>query len=696
MTIFQSKTSVSIRAFSLDSENDTRVPYSPHSPTDNRTLNIDYFKVLTIPRSDTDETLLGTKHLSNLAQSKHNDFLAEEMSIPGSPIFLDSKGNCSIDGSSIKKDGNIILIPQPSDSVEDPLNWSLLRKLLHTAILMTMTLFTSATTNLAVVAQHGLQRDIGVTVELANFAVGLLCIGIGFSSFFLAPVSFLYGRRICYIISMVFGTVGCILFAFTKTTSGFLVSQLLIGIGEAICESQVPLSFSDIYFGHQTSVVISVYVFQMAIGNYIGPLVGGFIAEGQGPGQGWRWIGGWASIFFGIMLLVTIFGCEETYFDRDHYNNSLVINENCRAEISSDDEVSINSNSSDLTILASPCKSWTDSSDALDEKSAGFLAAKQNSSDITIDIEKQIVKKSYTYWHRIRFLTPASNLVGTGFKKYVLSLGLNLRAMIFPAVIYASIVWGCQNAWMSFFSTTLLDVYVDAPYNFTSSSIGVMNLWCALGTLFGCIYSGPVSEWLIKSFTSYTAYRTNEIMRQSLDMDLKQLDTGELTADEFLMRERHRNNQKMLLGTVEPEVRLWQMALPMIFTPGGLLLFGICTEQKWNVNIAGLSLVLIGFGWGSAGDIVMSYLMDAYPKLILETMVGVSIINNSIACIFTFVCQRWIDALGTFKTYISITVISFIVLLLFVPMIFFGKTFRRKSRNYHDKCVTIRDGQTPK
>lgn len=49
---------------------------------------------------------------------------------------------------------------------------------------------------------------------------------------------------------------------------------------------------------------------------------------------------------------------------------------------------------------------------------------------------------------------------------------------------------------------------------------------------------------------------------------------------------------------------------------------------------------MIGFGWGCAGDLSMAYLMDAYPDMVLEGMVGVATINNSLACIFTFVCSK--------------------------------------------------------
>ncbi len=36
----------------------------------------------------------------------------------------------------------------------------------------------------------------------------------------------------------------------------------------------------------------------------------------------------------------------------------------------------------------------------------------------------------------------------------------------------------------------------------------------------------------------------------------------------------------------------------------------------------------------------MAYLMDCYPEIVLEGMVGVAVINNTLACIFTFTVSK--------------------------------------------------------
>ena len=70
------------------------------------------------------------------------------------------------------------------------------------------------------------------------------------------------------------------------------------------------------------------------------------------------------------------------------------------------------------------------------------------------------------------------------------------------------------------------------------------------------------------------------------------------------------------------------------------MLFGIGSAKgmPWPAPYVGLGM--IGFGWGCAGDLSMAYLVDCYPDMVLEGMVGVAVINNSLAAIFTFTTSK--------------------------------------------------------
>ena len=67
--------------------------------------------------------------------------------------------------------------------------------------------------------------------------------------------------------------------------------QLFVGASEACAEANVQLSLSEIFFQHQRGTVLGIYVLSTSIGTYLGPLIGGFVADRLG----WRWIG-WFSV----------------------------------------------------------------------------------------------------------------------------------------------------------------------------------------------------------------------------------------------------------------------------------------------------------------------------------------------------------------------------------------------------------------
>lgn len=87
----------------------------------------------------------------------------------------------------------------------------------------------------------------------------------------------------------------------------------------------------------------------------------------------------------------------------------------------------------------------------------------------------------------------------------------------------------------------------------------------------------------------------------------------------------------------------------------------------------------------------MSYLADCYPDMILEGMVGVAVINNSIALLFTFCTGIWMDTQTLSQVFIAIGVLSFVFFMTTAPMQYWGKTARRKTAARYTKFVENRD-----
>ena len=175
-----------------------------------------------------------------------------------------------------------------------------------------------------------------------------------------------------------------------------------------------------------------------------------------------------------------------------------------------------------------------------------------------------------TYFQRLSILTTSPG----GWSKFTRHLYQPFLILLtVPAVAYTALIWGSLLAWFSVIVSVYSVYFTFPPYNFSSSAVGLMNLPPFIGGIFGSIYGGLLSDWLI-------------------------------------IRLSRRNK-----GIYEPEMRLW-LSLPMIFImPGSILLFGlpIARGMPWIVPAVGAGV--FGFTLATMGDIAVTYTMDCYKEV---------------------------------------------------------------------------------
>lgn len=409
---------------------------------------------------------------------------------------------------------------------------------------------------------------------------------------------------------------------------------MFVGMSEACAEAQVQQSLSDIFFQHQLGSVLTVYILATSVGSFLAPLIAHLISQSQT----FRWVGWWGAIICGITLIVLLFGCEETVFDRSKYfpvySSSRSID--CQTEKNEKHENDEKDEKVD------------DKSDADAQNMPSHIDKEVFTS---VEHESQAAKEPLTpYRKRIALITPSPYLIGYGFKQYVRRFIVYFRVFTFPAVWLSGLLWGLQDAYMTFFLTTQDTFFYDDPWNYTETGVAVMNVATLIGAVIGCYMSGVLSDkhvlWMAK-----------------------------------------RNN-----GVLEPEFRLWLLFITLLISPAGLIMFGVGADKVWPREAIYVGLGFIGFGWGSIGDTAMSYLMDAYPEIVIQGMVGVSIINNTLACIFTFVCSYWLDGAGTANTYIVLAVIDFVSIACIIPTLYWGKSWRKKTRKIYISLVELTQG----
>jgi MFS family permease len=459
--------------------------------------------------------------------------MEDPTSLPGTIRLYDLQEDGTLGQSEIN------LIPQPTSSPDDPLRWSAARRYWHAVLVCFIAALTAATSNDAGSAADSQNEDLGITYDQINVAAGVLFIAIGYMTLLLSPTVTLYGRRINYLICIALGLGGAVWFARIQTSSDSIGSQFFVGASESCAEAAVQTSLSDVFFQHQRGTVLGFYVLATNIGTYLGPLIAGYIADSS---LGWRWIGWFAVIISGITLLVLFFGLEETTFDRRH----VVDGETFESP------------------STPPGQDLEKKDPTLEERRPSVIHVGELDS----------IPSGKSYWKRIALITPAPNLKGFGFKQYGARLWHTLRVFSFPAVLFAGLQWGAQDAWLTFYLTLEEDNWFGPPWNYTDAQDAVMNVPCIIGSFIGCIYGGYFSDLFVR----WMAKRNG--------------------------------------GVAEAEHRLWLMLPAAIISPAGLILFGVGTNNGWSWPAPYVGLGFIGFGWGCAGDLSMAYLMDCYPDMV--------------------------------------------------------------------------------
>lgn len=533
----------------------------------------------------------------------------------------------------------LVLHPQPTSSPDDPLNWSLPRKILSASIVLFVTALTAATANSAGSAGNVLVNDYGITWNQVNAAAGVLFVGIGYGTLLLSSAPWLYGRRSSYLITTVFGLIGNLWFARISSSPGQIGSQLFVGLSETVAEATVQLSLSDISFQHQRGLVLGLYVLATSVGTFLGPLIAGIIVDSD---LNWQWIGWMGGTISGATLVLIYFGLEETAFERTTVTATVATTESGQDSMSGRDGLARAAANQEKMVTGS----------AHPEFHSGERHSVTQTPGEKADIylaEGPIHHPGKSYWQRIAVITPSPTLVGFGFKQYIVRMWNNVKIIWFPAVLYAGIQWGFQDAWLTFYLTAEEDNWTSDPYNYSDMKSSMMNLPTLIGSVVGCVYGGVMSDYFVRQIAK-------------------------------------RNK-----GVYEAEHRLWLMLLPAILSPIGLIIFGIGTYRVWPWQASYVSLGFIGFGWGCAGDLSMAYAQDAYPEMILEGMVGVAVINNTLACIFTFACSQWMAAHSVAEVFITIGIVSFVIMFpLTLLMIWYGKRLRIWSTPRYERFIVTR------
>lgn len=168
-----------------------------------------------------------------------------------------------------------------------------------------------ATTCSSVVAStyQAVEDEFGISGEVATLGVTLFIAGLGIGPLFLGPLSEFFGRAPIYRWSYLFFVLFNIPVALARNPETWLVGRFLSGVSGAAFLSVAGGSVSDLFYGPELSLPMSVYSGSPFLGPVIGPIIGGFINEHTN----WRWTWYVQIIWAAIELVLLVFVVPETY-----------------------------------------------------------------------------------------------------------------------------------------------------------------------------------------------------------------------------------------------------------------------------------------------------------------------------------------------------------------------------------------------
>ncbi|KAJ5750818.1 hypothetical protein N7533_007846 [Penicillium manginii] len=219
-------------------------------------------------------------------------------------------------------DGKTILIPQPSDSPNDPLNWSPFRKHLI-LIIISCTAFLpdygSATGAVTLVPQG---KEWNMDPNVVNHSQVGNVFMLGAAGPIIVALSAYFGRFPILFWWALLALATAVWCAAAQSFESFMAARILNGFFSTVAQGGGLMFIKDMFFFHEHARKINIWSGFIILSPYMGPLLASFIVNTQI----WQWAFGLYAIETGLCLAAITLFVDETYYDRKTVQPELVPN----------------------------------------------------------------------------------------------------------------------------------------------------------------------------------------------------------------------------------------------------------------------------------------------------------------------------------------------------------------------------------
>ncbi|PLB36338.1 putative MFS transporter [Aspergillus candidus] len=523
----------------------------------------------------------------------------------------------------------VLLIPQPTDDPNDPLNWPLWKRDLIISALSIVAVLCATTSSLMAANTVTISLFYGKSFTSTALLTGYHLCGVGVAGILIVPTARVWGKRHLFII----GNILMIVSAAWAGGSGenydsLLWSRIFQGVALAPFEALVNACVGDLFFVHERGKRMALSNVALFGAAFLTPVLAGKITHSLG----WEWTFYLVAIFSAACLPLTIFLVPETAFRRpdclDTDRNSTQHEQDGTA-ISAQPKNNEDGPSQGRHLETEAEKTSTAREGTREQPS---IISEEDASAANNE-RNQTTRAS----ERVSYLQTLKPFNGRKTDENFFKLLLRPFPLFFhPAVLWACLIQGVIIGWTVFIGVVLAAIFLGPPLWFDEVKTGYLYTGAFIGSIIGLFLSGLLSDSL------------NRVMI------------------------------KLNKGRYEPEFRILLVVFQLVFCGAGLYGFGIVSEDVarygWLVADVFFALVVIGMVLGAVASAL--YIVDAHREITIESFTCMLIFKNMFSFVLTFFAYDWLVSNGVRPAFLAISSIQMGICLLSIPMYVFGKRNR--------------------
>ncbi|CEJ59634.1 hypothetical protein PMG11_08251 [Penicillium brasilianum] len=355
-----------------------------------------------------------------------------------------------VDPGLLKHDptGQIVLVPQPSDSPNDPYNWPRMKKELFTLTFAWGCGCVGAVGPLLGGAFVPLAKEFGVSLSTFVSAVqGGTIAAIAVGSLIFNSLAVKYGKRPVYLGTTVGLMVSCFWAAEAGSFHSFVAARVVCGLCMAPMEALVPASISDIWFVHERGFRTAIFNLGVLGGINLAVPIAAAIIEYSSYRIALHAMGG----AFALALILIFFWMPESAYSRE----------------------ALNIDTGDTNVVV---------------EGKGTMEQLENTPSAGIQPSEPRI--SYK-----QELLPYS-----GYVNHVSFWNTIIRPFYLvasPPVLWAILLFTTCISWLVGISLTLSQIFSAPPYNFSVVGVGATNLSAFVASVLGTLAAGPLIDGLV-------------------------------------------------------------------------------------------------------------------------------------------------------------------------------------------------------